>query len=126
MKIQRHLIKFPIFIFSESTKKKEREGNFWIAEKRFRFWIRHTVKQQWFYWFVIVLVFLNTVTVALEHYNQPQFLSDFLCKIQFRIRFFVLLHYSLFGFRFLLTLFASDNVCICYVFFKEKKRNKKK
>ncbi|XP_055309467.1 voltage-dependent calcium channel type A subunit alpha-1-like isoform X3 [Sitodiplosis mosellana] len=62
----------------ESTKKKEREGNFWIAEKRFRFWIRHTVKQQWFYWFVIVLVFLNTVTVALEHYNQPPFLAAFL------------------------------------------------
>lgn len=51
-----------------------------MAEKRFRFWIRHTVKTQWFYWFVIVLVFLNTVTVAVEHYNQPQFLSDFLCK----------------------------------------------
>ncbi|XP_031635540.1 voltage-dependent calcium channel type A subunit alpha-1-like isoform X2 [Contarinia nasturtii] len=63
----------------EDTKtKKKRDGSFWMAEKRFRFWIRHTVKTQWFYWFVIVLVFLNTVTVAVEHYNQPQFLSDFL------------------------------------------------
>lgn len=60
--------------------KVQREGSFWIAEKRFRFWIRHTVKQQWFYWFVIILVFLNTVTVAAEHYQQPQWLSDFLCE----------------------------------------------
>ncbi|XP_050331190.1 voltage-dependent calcium channel type A subunit alpha-1 isoform X13 [Bactrocera neohumeralis] len=51
---------------------------FWRAEKRFRFWIRHTVKTQWFYWFVIVLVFLNTMCVAVEHYDQPQFLTDFL------------------------------------------------
>lgn len=57
----------------------QREGSFWIAEKRFRFWIRHTVKTQWFYWFVIILVFFNTVTVAAEHYNQPQWLTDFLC-----------------------------------------------
>lgn len=54
--------------------------SFWLAEKRFRFWIRHTVKTQWFYWFVIILVFFNTVTVAVEHYKQPQWLTDFLCK----------------------------------------------
>lgn len=59
--------------------KAEREGSFWIAEKRFRFRIRHMVKSQWFYWFVIVLVFLNTATVASEHYGQPQWLTDFLC-----------------------------------------------
>ncbi|CAG7728468.1 unnamed protein product, partial [Allacma fusca] len=50
---------------------------FWRAEKSFRYWIRHTVKQQWFYWCVIILVFLNTACVAAEHYNQPPFLSDF-------------------------------------------------
>ena len=33
----------------------------------------------WF-WFVIVLVFLNTCTVAVEHYNQPDWLTEFLCK----------------------------------------------
>lgn len=54
---------------------------FWRAEKRLRFWIRHTVKTQWFYWFVIVLVFFNTVTVAAEHYGQPDFLTDFLRKL---------------------------------------------
>ncbi|XP_058446082.1 voltage-dependent calcium channel type A subunit alpha-1 isoform X9 [Malaya genurostris] len=51
---------------------------FWRAEKRFRFWIRHTVKTQWFYWFVIVLVFFNTVCVAVEHYGQPDWLTKFL------------------------------------------------
>ena len=35
----------------------------------------------WF-WFVIVLVFLNTCTVAVEHYNQPDWLTDFLSKFQ--------------------------------------------
>ena len=34
----------------------------------------------WF-WFVIVLVFLNTCTVAVEHYNQPAWLTEFLCKL---------------------------------------------
>ncbi|KAK0089005.1 hypothetical protein PV325_009756 [Microctonus aethiopoides] len=56
---------------------------FWRAEKRFRFWIRHTVKTQTFYWFVIVLVFFNTVCVAVEHYDQPQWLSDFLFYTEF-------------------------------------------
>ncbi|KAH8386678.1 hypothetical protein KR093_001953 [Drosophila rubida] len=56
---------------------------FWRAEKRFRFWIRHTVKTQWFYWFVIVLVFLNTVCVAVEHYGQPPFLTEFLYYAEF-------------------------------------------
>lgn len=69
---------FP-FIIGLSKSKTQRDGAFWMAEKRFRFWIRHTVKQQWFYWFVIILVFFNTVTVAAEHYQQPQWLSDFLC-----------------------------------------------
>jgi voltage-dependent calcium channel N type alpha-1B len=38
------------------------------------------VKTQWFYWFVIILVFFNTVAVAAEHYGQPEYLTKFLCK----------------------------------------------
>lgn len=60
--------------------KKPAKSGFWRAEKRFRYCIRHTVKTQWFYWFVIVLVFLNTICVAVEHYGQPPWLSDFLCE----------------------------------------------
>nr|XP_033322106.1 voltage-dependent calcium channel type A subunit alpha-1 isoform X4 [Megalopta genalis] len=56
---------------------------FWRAEKRFRFWIRNSVKSQKFYWFVIVLVFFNTVCVAVEHYGQPQWLTEFLYFAEF-------------------------------------------
>nr|XP_006819159.1 PREDICTED: voltage-dependent P/Q-type calcium channel subunit alpha-1A-like [Saccoglossus kowalevskii] len=48
------------------------------AEKRFRFMVRRAVKTQAFYWGVIVLVFLNTVCTAVEHYPQPDWLSQFL------------------------------------------------
>ncbi|KAL0850451.1 hypothetical protein ABMA28_012254 [Loxostege sticticalis] len=58
-------------------------ADFWRAEKRFRFWIRHTVKTQWFYWFVIVLVFFNTICVAVEHYKQPKWLTSFLYYAEF-------------------------------------------
>ena len=34
--------------------------------------------KQVFYWVVIVLVFLNTCCVAVEHYNQPHWLTHFL------------------------------------------------
>ncbi|XKL62043.1 hypothetical protein PGB90_001876 [Kerria lacca] len=50
---------------------------FWRAEKRFRYSIRRMVKATWFYWFVIMLVFLNTVFVAVEHRDQPKFLDYF-------------------------------------------------
>lgn len=49
-------------------------------ERRFRLMVRRTVKTQGFYWSVIVLVFLNTLCVAVEHDNQPDWLSDFLCE----------------------------------------------
>ena len=38
------------------------------------------MKHQVFFWFVILLVFFNTLCVAVEHYNQPVWLSEFLCK----------------------------------------------
>lgn len=47
-------------------------------EKRVRAGIRKAIKSQPFYWCVIVLVFLNTSCVAVEHYGQPQWLTDFL------------------------------------------------
>ena len=63
-------------------KKFKKNSDFWVYEKKVRFWIRKTVKKQWFYWFVIILVFLNTGSVAVEHYNQPEWLTDFLRKIK--------------------------------------------
>ncbi|XP_015795896.2 voltage-dependent calcium channel type A subunit alpha-1 isoform X5 [Tetranychus urticae] len=56
---------------------------FWRTEKRVRSSVRRVIKSQAFYWFVIVLVFLNTVCVAVEHYGQPQFVTDFFFYTEF-------------------------------------------
>ena len=52
----------------------------WRKEKQMRFLIRKWCKTPAWFWFVIVLVFLNTCTVAVEHYNQPVWLTEFLCE----------------------------------------------
>ncbi|XP_053313773.1 voltage-dependent L-type calcium channel subunit alpha-1S isoform X2 [Spea bombifrons] len=36
---------------------------------------RELVKSRFFYWFVIIIIFLNTVTIATEHHNQPDWLT---------------------------------------------------
>lgn len=81
---QMQLAKPPVFLsHSFSPNKVKASGScagFWRTEKRIRFGIRHAVKTQAFYWFVIVLVFLNSTCAAIGHYDQPQFLEDFICK----------------------------------------------
>ena len=52
----------------------------WRKEKQMRFLIRKWCKTPAWFWFVIVLVFLNTCTVAVEHYHQPDWLTEFLCE----------------------------------------------
>ena len=47
-------------------------------QRRLKFIIRRLVKSQPFYWTVIVLVFLNTLCVAVEHHKQPYWLDGFL------------------------------------------------
>lgn len=71
--------------FKSKVKKQGTCLQFWRAEKRFRFWVRNSVKSQQFYWFVIVLVFFNTICVAVEHHGQSKWLTDFLCKYRFAI-----------------------------------------
>lgn len=56
-----------------TMKKKE----FDRANRRIRRGCRRAVKSQAFYWLIIVLVFLNTVVLATEHYDQPPFLDMF-------------------------------------------------
>ena len=51
-------------------------------ERRFRFGLRRMIKTQAFYWIVIILVFLNALCAALEHYNQPLWLNNFLSKLK--------------------------------------------
>ncbi|XDV51463.1 hypothetical protein PO909_020336, partial [Leuciscus waleckii] len=52
-------------------------------ERRLRFFIRKIVKTQAFYWTVLSLVGLNTLCVAVVHYDQPELLSDFLYYAEF-------------------------------------------
>ena len=44
--------------------------------------IHRTVKSQFFYWLVIVLVLLNTLVLASEFHRQPKWMDDFQCIIQ--------------------------------------------
>ncbi|KAL1005728.1 hypothetical protein UPYG_G00063240 [Umbra pygmaea] len=53
------------------------------SERRIRFFIRKMVKTQAFYWTVLCLVGLNTMCVAVVHYEQPELLSDFLFYAEF-------------------------------------------
>ena len=41
--------------------------------------IHKTVKSQFFYWLVIVLVLLNTLVLASEFHRQPKWMDDFQC-----------------------------------------------
>nr|XP_042903627.1 voltage-dependent calcium channel type D subunit alpha-1 isoform X3 [Parasteatoda tepidariorum] len=45
--------------------------------RRIRRGCRKLVKSQAFYWIVIILVFLNTITLASEHHHQPPWLDEF-------------------------------------------------
>ncbi|XP_060591923.1 voltage-dependent calcium channel type A subunit alpha-1-like isoform X8 [Ruditapes philippinarum] len=56
---------------------------FWKAEKRLRYAVRRAIKSQAFYWTVIILVLLNTLSVASEHYGQPQWHTQFLYITEF-------------------------------------------
>ncbi|TTS65542.1 Voltage-dependent P/Q-type calcium channel subunit alpha-1A [Bagarius yarrelli] len=67
-----------------SLKSSKLEGSsFRKKERRLRFFIRHIVKTQAFYWTVLCLVGLNTLCVAVVHYDQPELLSDFLYYAEF-------------------------------------------
>lgn len=74
--------KFPGSPFARASLKSSKlEGStFKRRERRFRFFVRRVVKSQAFYWTVLCLVGLNTLCVAVVHYDQPEPLSDFLCE----------------------------------------------
>ncbi|XP_013174778.1 PREDICTED: muscle calcium channel subunit alpha-1-like isoform X5 [Papilio xuthus] len=63
-------------------KKKMSIGECWKKDfdkvnRRMKRACRRAVKSQTFYWLIIVLVFLNTVVLASEHYHQPAWLDLF-------------------------------------------------
>ncbi|KAG7240047.1 hypothetical protein INR49_028050, partial [Caranx melampygus] len=63
--------------------KNESSSYFRRKEKRIRFTIRRLVKSQSFYWTVLCLVGLNTLCVAIVHYDQPEWLTFALYLAEF-------------------------------------------
>ncbi|XP_062829996.1 voltage-dependent P/Q-type calcium channel subunit alpha-1A isoform X12 [Anolis carolinensis] len=68
---------------SIKSAKLENATFFHKKERRLRFYIRRIVKTQAFYWTVLSLVALNTLCVAIVHYDQPAWLSNFLYYAEF-------------------------------------------
>ncbi|XP_068695384.1 voltage-dependent calcium channel type A subunit alpha-1-like isoform X1 [Montipora foliosa] len=69
----------------------------WKTKTSFK--VRTVVKSQAFYWTVLACVFLNTIVLAVEHHNQPQWLEDFqyIAEIAFLSIFFVEMLLKLYG-----------------------------
>ncbi|GCC24939.1 hypothetical protein chiPu_0003342 [Chiloscyllium punctatum] len=63
--------------------KNDSSSYFRRKEKRFRFFIRRMVKSQSFYWIVLCVVALNTLCVAIVHYDQPLWLTEALYFAEF-------------------------------------------
>ncbi|XP_026998196.2 voltage-dependent N-type calcium channel subunit alpha-1B isoform X12 [Tachysurus fulvidraco] len=68
---------------SLKSNKNESSSYFRRKEKRARFFIRRMVKAQSFYWIVLCIVGLNTLCVAMVHYDQPKGLTKALCWAEF-------------------------------------------
>uniref|UniRef100_A0A7N8XQE1 Voltage-dependent N-type calcium channel subunit alpha n=1 Tax=Mastacembelus armatus TaxID=205130 RepID=A0A7N8XQE1_9TELE len=67
----------------KSSSKMDSSSYFRRKEKRIRFFIRRMVKAQSFYWIVLCLVGLNTLCVAIVHYDQPEWLTRALYTTEF-------------------------------------------
>ncbi|XP_068588559.1 voltage-dependent N-type calcium channel subunit alpha-1B-like isoform X5 [Cebidichthys violaceus] len=67
----------------KSSGKMDSSSYFRRKEKRTRFFIRRMVKAQSFYWIVLCLVGLNTLCVAIVHYDQPDWLTTALYTAEF-------------------------------------------
>uniref|UniRef100_UPI0037E984D5 voltage-dependent N-type calcium channel subunit alpha-1B-like n=1 Tax=Semicossyphus pulcher TaxID=241346 RepID=UPI0037E984D5 len=67
----------------KSSGKLDGSSYFRRKEKRTRFFIRRMVKAQSFYWIVLCLVGLNTLCVAIVHYDQPEWLTRALYTAEF-------------------------------------------
>ncbi|XP_039514892.1 calcium channel, voltage-dependent, N type, alpha 1B subunit, a isoform X5 [Pimephales promelas] len=68
---------------SVKSSKNDSSSYFRRKEKRFRFFIRRMVKAQSFYWTVLCIVGLNTLCVAIVHYDQPDWLTYALYLAEF-------------------------------------------
>uniref|UniRef100_A0A3B3R787 Voltage-dependent N-type calcium channel subunit alpha n=1 Tax=Paramormyrops kingsleyae TaxID=1676925 RepID=A0A3B3R787_9TELE len=104
-----------------SLKSSKNESSSYLRrkEKRLRFFIRRMVKSQTFYWLVLCLVGLNTLCVAIVHYDQPNWLTYalYLAEFVFLGLFLIemtlkipsdLLRYSTFGFITFITVIVGS------------------
>uniref|UniRef100_A0A5K3F336 Voltage-dependent calcium channel type A subunit alpha-1 n=1 Tax=Mesocestoides corti TaxID=53468 RepID=A0A5K3F336_MESCO len=89
----------------------------WRNERRFRYAVRRLAKSQLAYWSVIVLVFLNTICVAIEHYGQPAWLTSFLyyAEYVFLGLFMTEMLLKMYGLGFRLYFQSSFNIFDCVV-----------
>uniref|UniRef100_A0A3Q3G243 Voltage-dependent N-type calcium channel subunit alpha n=1 Tax=Labrus bergylta TaxID=56723 RepID=A0A3Q3G243_9LABR len=71
------------FVRVKSSGKMDSSSYFRRKEKRTRFFIRRMVKAQSFYWIVLCVVGLNTLCVAIVHYDQPEWLTRALYAAEF-------------------------------------------
>ncbi|XP_060927000.1 calcium channel, voltage-dependent, N type, alpha 1B subunit, a [Limanda limanda] len=71
--------------FTRASVKSKNENTSYFKRKvkRIRFTIRRLVKSQSFYWIVLCLVGLNTLCVAIVHYDQPDWLTYALYLAEF-------------------------------------------
>uniref|UniRef100_A0A803T1K0 Voltage-dependent N-type calcium channel subunit alpha n=1 Tax=Anolis carolinensis TaxID=28377 RepID=A0A803T1K0_ANOCA len=81
--ILRLLLGSPFARASLKSGKNESSSYFRRKEKMFRFFIRRMVKAQGFYWMVLCVVALNTLCVAIVHYDQPEGLTTALYFAEF-------------------------------------------
>lgn len=72
---------------------KKRKKDFDRINRRLRRACRKAVKSQAFYWIIILLVFLNTLVLATEHNEQPDWLKDFQSKVLFK---YITVKYTIF------------------------------
>nr|VZI37928.1 unnamed protein product [Spirometra erinaceieuropaei] len=96
---------------------KSRFESCWRYEKRVRYAIRRMAKSQPAYWCVIILVFLNTICVAIEHHGQPTWLTSFLyyAEYVFLGLFLTEMLLKMYGLGFRLYFQSSFNIFDCVV-----------
>ncbi|VDL62344.1 unnamed protein product [Hymenolepis diminuta] len=82
-----------------------------------RYAVRRLAKSQLAYWSVIVLVFLNTICVTIEHYGQPVWLTTFLyyAEYVFLGLFMTEMLLKMYGLGFRLYFQSAFNIFDCVV-----------
>ncbi|CAB4001908.1 voltage-dependent N-type calcium channel subunit alpha-1B-like isoform X1, partial [Paramuricea clavata] len=60
----------------------KRFPRFRLKERLMRIRVRRLVKHEGFFWAVVIIVLLNTISLATEHYNQQEWMTEFQDKAE--------------------------------------------